>query len=125
MPPDDIVGYVTRGRGVTIHRADCPNVRNMIEQDHERLIEVSWGSASAEAVYPAEVLIVAQDRLGLLKDISEIFTREKEKITGMRSQMVKGDQHMRFKIEIHSAEGLRRTLSALRELKGVLAARRV
>ena len=125
VPPDDIVGYVTRGRGVTIHRADCPNVRNMIEQDHERLIEVSWGSASAEAVYPAEVLIVAQDRLGLLKDISEIFTREKEKITGMRSQMVKGDQHMRFKIEIHSAEGLRRTLAALRELKGVLAARRV
>ncbi len=125
MPPDEIVGYVSRGRGVMIHRADCPNVRNMAEQDHERLIEVSWGSAVGDAVYPAEVLVVAQDRMGLLKDISEVFMREKERVTGMNTQSVKGDQHMHFQIEIHSADGLKRTLAALREVSGVLSARRV
>ncbi len=125
VPPDEIVGFVTRGRGVTIHRADCPNVRNMIEKDHERLIEVSWGRAGEDSVYPAEILIVAQDRIGLLRDISEIFTKEKERIIGMSSQSVKGDQHMRFRIEIHNAGGLKRTLTALREVRGVLSARRV
>ena len=125
VPPDEIVGYVSRGRGVMIHRADCPNVRNMAEQDHERLIEVSWGSAVGDAVYPAEVLVVAQDRMGLLKDISEVFMREKERVTGMNTQSVKGDQHMHFQIEIHSADGLKRTLAALREVSGVLSARRV
>lgn len=125
VPPDEIVGYVSRGRGVMIHRADCPNVRNMAEQDHERLIEVSWGSAVGDAVYPAEVLVVAQDRMGLLKDISEVFMREKERVTGMNTQSVKGDQHMYFQIEIHSADGLKRTLAALREVSGVLSARRV
>lgn len=123
VPPDEIVGYVTRGRGVTIHRADCPNVRNMIEQDHERMIDVSWGR-NADAVFPAEVLVIAQDRMGLLKDISELFMREKIRITGMSTQSVKGDQHMTFRIEIHSAESLRKTLAVLREVKGVLAARR-
>ena len=123
VPPDEIVGYVTRGRGVTIHRADCPNVRNMIEQDHERMIDVSWGR-NADAVFPAEVLVIAQDRMGLLKDISELFMREKIRITGMSTQSVKGDQHMTFRIEIHSAESLRKTLAGLREVKGVLAARR-
>lgn len=91
VPPDEIVGYVTRGRGVTIHRADCPNVRNMIEQDHERMIDVSWGR-NADAVFPAEVLVIAQDRMGLLKDISELFMREKIRITGMSTQSVKGDR---------------------------------
>ena len=123
VPPDEIVGYVTRGRGVTIHRADCPNVRNMIEQDHERMIDVSWGR-NADAVFPVEVLVIAQDRMGLLKDISELFMREKIRITGMSTQSVKGDQHMTFRIEIHSAESLRKTSTGHRQVKGIRAARR-
>ena len=63
--------------------------------------------------------------MGLLKDISEVFMREKERVTGMNTQSVKGDQHMYFQIEIHSADGLKRTLAALREVSGVLSARRV
>lgn len=126
VPPDEIVGYVSRGRGVMIHRADCPNIRNMLEQDPDRLIEVSWGSAAGvDAVYPAEILIVSQDRQTLLKDISEVFQREKIHITAMNSNRVKGDQHMRFRIETRGAEDLRRTLAGLREIKGVLSARRV
>lgn len=124
VPPDEIVGYVTRGRGVTIHRADCPNLKNMIEQDHERVIEVSWGDAP-EAVFQAEVLIVAQDRNFLLKDLSEALQREKVRITGISSQAVKGDQHLRFVLEIHSGDELARTLKAIREVPSVLSARRI
>ena len=90
----------------------------MLEQEPDRLIEVSWGAgAGVDAVYPAEVLIVSQDRPALLRDISEVFQREKVHITAMSSNAVKGDQHMRFRIEIRGAEELRRTLAGLREVK--------
>lgn len=124
VPPDEIVGYVSRGRGVMIHRADCTNLKHMVEQDHDRLIEVSWGR-SADAVYPAEILIVCRDRQGMLKDVSEIFQREKTHITGLNTNLVKGDQHMRFRVEIPGAEALARVLAGLREVRGVLSARRV
>lgn len=125
MPPDDIIGYVTRGHGVTIHRTDCPNIRNMSEQDHERLIEVSWGNQRPESVYPVDVLIVAQERPGLLKDVSEVFMRQKQHVIGMGSQRSRTDMRMRFTIEIQSVDSLQTSLSALRELQGVLSARRV
>lgn len=123
VPPDDIVGYVTRGRGVTIHRADCPNIRNMSEQDHGRLIEVSWGQGS-DSVFPAEIFVVATDRPGLLRDISEVFMKAKQSIVGMNSQKVRSDAHMRFTVEISSAQSLSASLNAIRELPGVLSARR-
>ena len=123
VPPDEIVGYVTRGRGVTIHRADCPNIRNMSEQDHGRLIEVSWGRGG-DGVFPAEVFVVATDRPGLIRDISEIFMKAKQNLVGMNSQKVKTDVHMRFTVEIPSASSLTSTLTTIRELKGVLSARR-
>ena len=125
VPPDDIIGYVTRGHGVTIHRTDCPNIRNMSEQDHERLIEVSWGNQRPESVYPVDVLIVAQERPGLLKDVSEVFMRQKQHVIGMGSQRSRTDMRMRFTIEIQSVDSLQTSLSALRELQGVLSARRV
>ena len=124
VPPDEIVGYVTRGRGVTIHRADCPNLRNMVEQDHDRLIEVSWGGGIAESIYPADLLIVAQDRPGLMKDVSEVFQREKVHITGINSQFVKGDQHMRFAVEVKGGDAMKMVLASLRQVPGVLSARR-
>lgn len=123
VPPDEIVGYVTRGRGVTIHRADCPNIRNMSEQDHGRLIEVSWGRGG-DGVFPAEVFVVAADRPGLIRDISEIFMKAKQNLVGMNSQKVKSDVHMRFTVEIPTAASLTSSLTAIRELKGVLSARR-
>ena len=125
VPPDEIVGYVTRGRGVTIHRADCTNLRNMVEQDHDRLIEVSWGGGIAESIYPADLLIVAQDRPGLMKDVSEVFQREKVHITGINSQFVKGDQHMRFAVEVKGGDAMKMVLASLRQVPGVLSARRV
>lgn len=122
-PPDEIVGFVTRGRGVTIHRMDCPNVKNLAANEQERIIEVSWGN-QADAVYPVDIYIVARDRQGLLKDISEVLMREKLNITGINTVNVKGDAHMRFSIEIRSSGDLQRALSQLREIKGVMSARR-
>ena len=123
-PPDKIVGFVTRGRGVTIHRADCPNIRHLDEKGQERLIEVSWGNAEG-AVYPVEVLVIAQNLPGLLKDMSEIFLKEKVSIVGMNSQVVRGDMHWRFNVEITSTQALSRTLTAISDLPGVYNARRV
>ena len=122
-PPDKIVGFVTRGRGVTIHRADCPNIRHLDEKGQERLIEVSWGNAEG-AVFPVEVLVVGQNLPGLLKDMSEIFMKEKIAIIGMNSQVVKGDMHWRFNVEISQADSLKRTLKAIGDLPGVYIARR-
>lgn len=125
VPPDEIVGYVTRGRGVTIHRADCPNLRNMIDQDHDRIIEVSWGGSGAEAVYPAEILVVAQDRSGVMKDLSEVLQREKVHVTGINSMIIKGDQHMRFSVEVQGGDAVTQILKGLRQVAGVMAARRL
>ncbi len=124
VPPDEIVGYVTRGRGVSIHRADCPNVRNMANTEQERLIAVSWGEQDEKSVYPVDIVIVASERPGLLKDISEILLREKQNLVGMQSQRRRTDVLYRCTIEIPNQESLRRALQALRELKGVLIARR-
>lgn len=125
LPPDEIVGYVTRGRGVTIHRADCPNLKNMGDQDHDRLIEVSWGRAGDDQVYPAAVLVVAQDRSGMMRDVSEVFQREKVHVTGINSQALKGDLHMRFAVEVRGGDGMRLMLQGLRAVPGVLSARRL
>ncbi len=123
-PPDEIVGFVTRGRGVTIHRIDCPNARSLSQNEHERMIEVSWGTPSIDAVYPVDLYVVARDRMGLIKDITEVFMREKQNLIGMNTCNVKGDAHMRFSIEIRCSQELNRTLTALREIKGVMSARR-
>ena len=124
VPPDDISGYVTRGRGVSIHRSDCPNLRKLSSEEPERLIAVSWGKLDAESLFPVGVLIIATERPGLLKDVSEVFLREKQNVTGMSSQRIRGDMRLKFTIEIRDLEGLKRSLKGIRDLPGVLAARR-
>ncbi len=122
-PPDEIIGFVTRGRGVTIHRIDCPNVKNLAANDQERMIDVSWGN-QADAIYPVDIYIVARDRQGLIKDVSEVFMREKQNITGINTVNVKGDAHMRFSVEVRSSADIQKVLTQLRDIKGVLSARR-
>lgn len=114
---------MTRGRGVTVHRADCPNIRSLDEEGRDRLIEVSW-TQDESSVFPVQILVIAADRMGLLKDISEILSREKQSISAMQTVRVKGDVHMTFTIEIHGKDDLNRTLAAIREVKGVFSARR-
>ena len=94
-----------------------------MEQSKERLIEVSW-TQDESSVFPVQILVIAADRMGLLKDISEILSREKQSISAMQTVRVKGDVHMTFTIEIHGKDDLNRTLAAIREVKGVFSARR-
>jgi len=125
-PPDAICGFVTRGKGVSVHRADCPNLREMVAKNGERLIEVEWGVAHAAsgAVYPVDVAVQAQDRTGLLRDISEVFTKEKMNVTGVQTQSIKGTAWMTFTVEVADSGRLHKVLGLVAELPGVKSARR-
>ncbi|MDY7574309.1 bifunctional (p)ppGpp synthetase/guanosine-3',5'-bis(diphosphate) 3'-pyrophosphohydrolase [Actimicrobium sp. CCI2.3] len=123
-PPDAIVGFVTRGKGISIHRADCKNFVEMQVQTPERVIQTSWGSAAAETVYPVDIFVMAGDRQGLLRDISEVFLREKINVVGVSTQSAKGHARMAFTAEIASTAQLMKALSVIREVDGVMEVRR-
>ena len=126
-PPDAIAGFVTRGKGVSIHRQDCSNFRELLARTPERVIEVRWGERKAgadAAVYSVDIAVEAADRQGLLRDISEVFSKEKINVTGVQTQSVKGMAFMTFTVETPDAALLPRVLTNLKGVKGVRNARR-
>ena len=126
-PPDEIRGFVTRGKGVSIHRADCSNFREMEVRNAERVIEVEWGTPKAAAtasVYPVDVAIDAADRQGLLRDISEVFAKEKMNVIGVQTQSVKGTAWMTFTVEVADSGRLNKVLGVVANVSGVRSARR-
>jgi GTP pyrophosphokinase len=128
-PPDDIAGYVTRGKGVAVHRRDCTNFREMAARQPERVIPVAWGTTREEAaVYPVDVAVEAADRQGLLRDISEVFAKEKTNVIGVKTSSVKdargGTAWMTFTVEVASAGRLQAVLAQVARVPGVRRARR-
>ena len=126
-PPDAICGFVTRGKGVSVHRADCSNLREMVARNGERVIEVAWGEpvgSLKEAVYPVDVSVEAADRQGLLRDISEVFAKDKTNVIAVQTQTVKGTAWMTFTVEVSDSGRLARVLGTVAELPGVRSARR-
>jgi GTP pyrophosphokinase len=126
-PPDAISGFVTRGKGVSIHRRDCSNFREMAARNGERVIEVEWDApkeGGAAQVYPVDVAVEAADRQGLLRDISEVFTKEKMNVIGVQTQSVKGTAWMTFTVEVADSQKLSRVLGIVAEVGGVRSARR-
>ena len=126
-PPDAIRGFVTRGKGVSVHRADCSNFREMAARNGERVIEVEWGTPKqsvSAAVYPVDVAVEAADRQGLLRDISEVFAREKTNVIGVRTQSVKGSAWMTFTVEVTDSGRLNKVLGIVASVAGVRSARR-
>lgn len=119
-PPDPIIGFVSRGRGVTIHRRGCENVARLAP---ERLIEADWG-VSADATFPVDVEIAATDRTGLLRDITEIFSRERVNVIGANTVSRDTSAHMRLTVEIASIPELNRVLALVRNVSGVVRAAR-
>ena len=125
-PPDAIGGYVTRGKGVAIHRSHCPNFRHMATSEPERVIAVAWGAAPSgrEAAYPVDVLVEAADRPGLLRDVSDVFVKDKLNVTGVHTQSVKGPSgstaYMTFTVEVPTAQ---RLAAAIRQVAGVAGIR--
>jgi GTP pyrophosphokinase len=129
-PPDAIKGFVTKGKGVSIHRADCSNFRNMAQGSPDRVIDVAWGGqhSPGSAIYPVDVSIEATDRQGLLRDISEVFAKEKMNVIGVQTQSVKdnrgGTAWMTFTVEVGDAGRLHHVLGVVAEVPGVRSARR-
>jgi len=126
LPGDTVIGFVTRERGVSVHRRDCPNVRRWLDEGHERLLEVEWNRADA-LVYPVDVEVVAYDRIELLRDIANVFAAERINITATRSGTDRRDNIARLtlSIEVNSAEQLSRILHRLEDLPNVLEAQRL
>ena len=123
IPGDEIVGYVTRGRGVTIHRTDCINIINMSLEDRERLIDAEWQSESVGdgEQYTAEINVYANNRTGLLVDISKIFTERKIDITSMNTRTSKqGRATINIAFDIKSKEELSSLVEKIRQVESVL-----
>jgi GTP pyrophosphokinase len=123
-PPDEIVGFVTRGKGVSIHRLSCKNFSEMRNKAPERVIQTTWGEHGKETVYPVDIFVLAQDRQGLLRDISEVFSREKINVIGVNTQSAKSQARMSFTAEIGGTAQLQKALAIIREVSGVQEVRR-
>ena len=129
-PPDAITGYVTRGKGVAVHRAGCSNLRELTTRSPERLIPVAWGASDGggKALYPVDVSVAASDRPGLLRDVSEVFAKEKMNVIGVKSQSVRdsggASAFMTFTIEVGGVAGVASALAEVERVPGVRSARR-
>ena len=126
VPNDPIIGYITRGRGVSIHRQDCGNVLRLQGDDKDRLIEVGWGEPS-EDVYSVDISVEAYDRSGLLSDITAVLANEKINLSGVNTATDKSDgiARMRLTLEISDIGQLSRVLTLIGQLPNVVEARRM
>ena len=122
-PPDPIGGFVTRGRGVSIHRNDCPSFAVMKAKSPERVIDVTWGD-TGDTVYPVNIAIHSQDRNGLLKDLTELFSRMKLNVVGVNTQSKASIAHLHFTVEVRDGEQLRKAMNAILDIPGIISASR-
>ena len=122
MPADDIIGYITRGRGVTVHRSDCPNINALRET--ERLIDVAWGASDDEQRYLVPVEVIAYDREGLLREITTIIADQRVNIASVDVSTSESYARLKLQLEIASNQQLTRILTKLDMLHDVLEARR-
>jgi len=125
VPNDPIVGYITRGRGVTIHRQDCGNVLRLQGEDRDRLIEVEWGSRDDDT-YQVDIAVEAYDRSGLLRDITAVLANDKINMLGTNTLTDKQDgiARMNLTLEIADIRQLSRVLAKIGQLANVIEARR-
>lgn len=122
-PPDAIAGYVTRDRGVTIHRRDCSSILGLPENRRNRLLDAQWGRGGGTR-FAADVEVAAYDRQGLLRDITDLFVREKVNVTKVDSRLQAEQATMRFSVEIADLEQLSRLLALIHHVPNVVSARR-
>ncbi|MFL6648485.1 MAG: TGS domain-containing protein, partial [Sulfurifustaceae bacterium] len=125
VPGDPIVGFITRGHGITIHRRDCPNALRHHGDHEERLIEVSWGG-DTDRTYPVEIEVIAYERAGLLRDITSLFANERINVAAATTVTDKLEHtaRMTFTVEIPDLGTLARLLSLIDQLPNVAEVRR-
>ncbi len=126
VPNDPIMGYITRGKGVSIHRADCPVLRRLKKDQAERLISVVWSEEQPRGVFLVDVQLHAHDRKGLLRDISSVFSNEEVDVLGVKthSNRKKETASMRFTVEVANMEQLSRVMEKLAQVPDVMDVKR-
>ena len=131
VPPDPIVGFVTKGKGVSVHREGCTMFAKMAQQAPERVLETTWGERRPAAGardrasgYPVDLVVRAMDRPGLLRDVTEVFARDKLNVTAVQTLSRQQVANMQFTIEVPDGSVLSKALAAIGEVAGVIDARR-
>ena len=125
VPPEAIIGYITQGRGVSIHRQDCGNFLGLNQKNPERTIEVAWGE-SESATYPVDLTLRAMDRSGLLRDISTVLADEKANVTNLTTQTDKNtlETVMSISLDIRDLPTLSTAITRLEQLPNVISVKR-
>jgi GTP pyrophosphokinase len=123
-PPDEIDGFVTKGRGISVHRSSCLSYKQMAEQSPARRISVAWTLDDA-GIFPIEIEVFALDRPHLIRDLSDTLTREKARVIGINKVARETKVQLRFTIEVKQVDNLGQLLTHLVECKGVTHALRV
>ncbi|MBE6062888.1 MAG: bifunctional (p)ppGpp synthetase/guanosine-3',5'-bis(diphosphate) 3'-pyrophosphohydrolase [Clostridium butyricum] len=125
VPGDDILGYITKGRGVSVHRKDCQNLKNLIETDGEKVVEVSWGTSKGNS-YSAEIQVMADEREGLLSDIMSVITDLKLQLSAINANLAKENYaYINVKVKIQCVDTLHDLMKRIKNLKGVVDVYRV
>ncbi|WP_238884963.1 bifunctional (p)ppGpp synthetase/guanosine-3',5'-bis(diphosphate) 3'-pyrophosphohydrolase [Clostridium sp. YIM B02551] len=120
VPGDDIIGYITKGRGVSVHRKDCSNVLELKDSEETRIVEVSWGTSKGKS-YTAEIQVEAEDRMGILAEVMIILSESKIKVNAVNAKSLKGNLSLvNIKVSIDSIDQLKDLMRKIRKLKGVL-----
>ena len=132
VPPDAIAGFVTQGRGVSIHRRSCKTFRSLLERAPERVIQTAWNESSsdigggneAKKLFPADLAVTGLDRPELMRELFEILTRQGVHVVDLRKSSKRGMAQILLTIEIKDSEALRIVQNSLEEVKGVTQVRR-
>jgi GTP pyrophosphokinase len=128
VPGDEVVGYVSVGRGVTVHRKHCKELKRLLEIHGDRIVDVSWsgGDGDGGQTYPVEVYIKAYDRQGLLRDITQVLSNERVNVTAIntKSDPTDGTATMTLTLEINSLASLGNVLARVNQLSNVIEVRR-
>ena len=125
VPGDEILGFITRGRGVSVHRADCPNAVALKEHP-ERIIDVAWDSQGTETVYKAEVFIEALDRMNLLRDVAQVLSESGANVLSSTTASHRdGMVEMRFLFQVGDVDAIETIISKTRAVEGIFEAHRM
>lgn len=124
VPPDQVMGFVTKGRGISIHRTDCQTLKRLAAEAPERLIKADWGKSSGH-VFSVDILVETQERPSMLRDLSDVMVRDKINVTAVNTQNKDARSQMRFTIEIKDSEQLNKVFIRLKEVQGVIRVSRL
>jgi GTP pyrophosphokinase len=124
VPPDQVIGFVTKGRGISIHRCDCPTLKRLAASSPERLIQADWGKTDPNHFFSVDLVIESHDRAGLLRDLTEVMSRDKINVTAVNTLSKDQRARMRFTVEIRGTEQLQKVMVRLNEVAGVISVSR-